>query len=278
MPMATRLHLRIFRYIYSASSITTILGSSGCGKSTLLRCIAGHEQPFAGSIQLGDQCLSGEKHWVPPEHRPVGMVFQDYALFPHLTIERNVMFGLRHLAKAEQRERAMHWLARCGLSDLAQRHPHQCSGGQQQRIALARTLAREPAVVCLDEPFSGLDTGLREQLRDETLDLLRSLQITTLLVSHDPQEALACSDHLVLMRHGHIVQQGTPQELWQHPADAQVMEFFGPTNCIPAGKAELILSESFFQFSFSYLSPHMTASAMLMKMLPSGITRLHLYR
>ena len=149
--------------------------------------------------------------WLPPEDRPVGIVFQDYALFPHLRIWQNIAFGLHHLPRKQRRHRALELLDYCHVSELAERYPHQCSGGQQQRIALARTLAREPEVVCLDEPFSGLDSNLRQELREHSIDLLRQHGSTIILVTHDPDEALSTADQVIVMQQGRIAQAGSPE-------------------------------------------------------------------
>lgn len=216
-----------------AGAITCLLGASGCGKSTLLRCIAGHEVIHSGTIRIGDQILADGRQHVRAEQRRIGMVFQDHALFPHLRLWQNVAFGLRHLRRGHRRAHACAMLQRFGLGDLAERFPHACSGGQQQRVALARALAPDPQALLLDEPFSGLDTGLRDRLRDDLLPVLRDAGIATVLVTHDPQEALACADRIAVMRAGALAQVGTPAELWQAPVDLATMAFFGPIHQLP---------------------------------------------
>jgi iron(III) transport system ATP-binding protein len=210
----------------AAGAITCLLGASGCGKSTLLRCIAGHERICGGVIRIGDETLADEHHQLPPERRGIGLVFQDHALFPHLRVWQNVAFGLHRLPRRERRRRAEEELARLAVAELAERYPHTCSGGQQQRVALARALAPRPRALLLDEPFSGLDAGLREQLREELLPLLRARGIPTLLVTHDPREALASADHIALLRAGRLVQSGPPQAFLETPADEEVRRFF----------------------------------------------------
>jgi iron(III) transport system ATP-binding protein len=211
-----------------AQQITCLLGPSGCGKSTLLRCIAGHESPISGSIHLGEEPLVKDHHSLPPEARGVGMVFQDYALFPHLKVWQNAAFGLHKLPRKQRRKRACEVLDRMEIGELADRYPHTCSGGQQQRVALARALAPHPSALLLDEPFSGLDSGLRASLRHEIRDLLLKEELPTVLVTHDPEEALCCADQIVLMQEGRIAQIGSPDTIWHEPATADVMGFFSP--------------------------------------------------
>ena len=216
-------------------AITCLLGPSGCGKSTLLRCIAGHEPICDGTITLGDTTLvDGKSCGIAPEKRHVGMVFQDYALFPHLRVWQNVAFGLTGMSKKAKKQHAIEMLQHFGLEDLAERYPHTCSGGQQQRIALARALAVSPQAMLLDEPFSGLDASLREALRSDLHRVLCTLGLPTIMVTHDPAEALACADKIALMRDGKIVQCGTPSELWNHPVDLEAMAFFSPVTRLDA--------------------------------------------
>lgn len=219
-------------------AITCLLGPSGCGKSTLLRCIAGHERPTAGRVSLGDRRLVDGRHALPPETRGIGMVFQDAALFPHLRVWENVGFGLRRTRRRERRRLALAALGRFGLEDLAERYPHTCSGGQQQRIALARALAVRPQALLLDEPFSGLDAGLRDDLREDLRRVLHQEAIPTLLVTHDPAEALSCGDRIALMRDGRLVQVGSPDAVWSAPVDAEAMAFFSPVHRLPATVAD----------------------------------------
>lgn len=205
------LNLKLF-----AGRVHCLLGDSGCGKSTLLRLLAGLERPIKGSILIGGEVVSsadlGAKHR-KPEHRAVSYVFQDYALFPHLSVVRNVMFGMRGRPRAERKPAAMELLDRVGLADFANAMPHTLSGGQQQRVALARALGRDPKLMLLDEPFTSLDTTLRDELRGVTLRVLREAGVATLMVTHDPAEALLVADKVSVMRAGRFVLEGMPDEV-----------------------------------------------------------------
>lgn len=183
-----------------AGQVHCILGPSGCGKSTLLRLICGLERLASGSILISDRIVADQQIHLPPERRRVGLVFQDYALFPNLTVRQNIQFGVRAKQRATRNDVANRFLALVNMSQYSDRMPHTLSGGQQQRVALARALANEPRVMLLDEPFSGLDSELRAALRTELLELLQSSQIATLMVTHDPQEADAVADHVTWMR------------------------------------------------------------------------------
>jgi iron(III) transport system ATP-binding protein len=205
-----------------------VLGPSGCGKTTLLRLIAGFERPDAGEVVVGGRPVAAGRTFVAPEKRRIGMVFQDYALFPHLTVERNVAFGLRRRGD----ERAQRTLELVGLQHKAGRYPHELSGGERQRVALARALAPEPDVVLLDEPFSSLDATLRGDLRREVELILREAGATTLLVTHDQEEALSLVDRLAVMRDGRIVQVGAPQEVYAQPASRWAAQFVGEVNVL----------------------------------------------
>jgi iron(III) transport system ATP-binding protein len=208
-----------------AGEIVCLLGSSGCGKSTLLRLIAGLESPDAGSIVMDGVPLCGTASFVPPERRGIGLVFQEYALFPHLSILDNVAFGLRG-AKQDRLAIARAALERVRLAGRASAFPHMLSGGEQQRVALARALAPQPRLLLLDEPFSNLDRGLRESVRAETLCILREAGITALLVTHDPEEALRIADRIVLMRAGSIEQDAPPEALYRRPSSLYAARFF----------------------------------------------------
>ncbi|MFO1127492.1 MAG: ABC transporter ATP-binding protein [Rhodospirillales bacterium] len=210
--------------------IVCLLGPSGCGKTTLLRLSAGLERLQTGRIEVGGRIVADTAAGVdhPPEARRVGLMFQDYALFPHLTVAENVRFGIAATAAGKAWTGKM--LERTGLSDYADAYPHTLSGGQQQRCALLRALAPRPELLLLDEPFSGLDVGLRARVREETAAFLREMLISTLIVTHDPEEAMALADRILLMRHGRIVQQGAPSELYLAPVDPYVAEMFGPLN------------------------------------------------
>ena len=212
--------------------ILTLLGPSGCGKTTTLRLIAGFEAPDEGEIRILDRSVAGNGDWVPPEDRDVGMVFQDYALFPHLTVGKNVMFGLHDRRASDRPRRAREVLDLLDLSHHFDRYPHELSGGQQQRVALARAIAPEPVVVLMDEPFSNLDAHLRDNVRDEVVGSLRSAGVTCVLVSHDQRDALAISDRVAVMNQGRIEQIGTPQEIYKHPESIFVATFVGRTNLL----------------------------------------------
>lgn len=213
-----------------AGSIVALLGPSGCGKTTLLRCIAGLERPDDGDVLVGDRLLTGGETFVAPERRHVGMVFQDGALFPHLTVERNVGFGLSRRGQSAQVQES---LAMVGLAELADRRPETLSGGQQQRVALARALAHRPSVILLDEPFSNLDSTLRNQIRLEVRRLLRELGVTALFVTHDQEEAFVLGDEIAVMFDGVVIQQASPGDLYRVPASRAVAEFIGDGNFLP---------------------------------------------
>jgi iron(III) transport system ATP-binding protein len=210
-----------------------VLGPSGSGKTTLLRCIAGFERPEAGVITLEGRELTSPRGLVRPYARGVGVVPQEGALFPHLTVSQNVGFGLSGMARAERRARVESLLELVGLPGLGNRRPDQLSGGQQQRVALARALAPEPALVLLDEPFSALDAQLRVDLREEVRDLLRKLGSTVLLVTHDQAEAMSLSDHLIVMRDGRVIAAGDPREVYDRPADPELGQFLGDALIVP---------------------------------------------
>jgi len=216
-----------------SGEVVALLGPSGCGKSTLLRLIAGFEAPDRGEIRIGGHPVAGPA-WVPPERRNVGMVFQDYALFPHLSVARNVGFGL---PRARRAERVAEVLELVGLPDLGGRYPHELSGGQQQRVALARALAPRPQIVCLDEPWSAIDPMLRATMRLELADILRTAGTTVLLVTHDQEEALALADRVALMRDGAIVQVDAPERLYHEPRDRWSAAFVGAANFLAPGRA-----------------------------------------
>jgi iron(III) transport system ATP-binding protein len=214
--------------------IVCLLGPSGDGKTTLLRLVAGLEHLQQGKILLDGRVLAEPGQEIPPEARHVGFVFQDYALFPHLTVQENVAFGLRGMPKGDRVWRVAEALARVGLEAYASAWPHQLSGGQQQRVALARALAPRPAVLLLDEAFASLDARLREQVRDDTLHVLQEAGIPALIVTHDAEEAMFMADRIALMREGRVVQLGTPEELYLQPADPFVATFLGEVNRLPA--------------------------------------------
>ncbi|HSR72598.1 MAG TPA: ABC transporter ATP-binding protein [Kiloniellales bacterium] len=210
--------------------LVCLLGPSGCGKTTALRVAAGLERLQAGRVKLDGKEVAGEGIDQPPEERNIGLVFQDYALFPHLDVIENVSFGLSRLRAAQRRDRARQALALVGMVEYAKAYPDALSGGQQQRVALARALAPNPRVILLDEPFSGLDSLLRNQVRDDTLHVLKKSGTATLMVTHDPEEAMFMADRVALMRDGRLVQVGRPIDLYCAPADAFVASFFGDVN------------------------------------------------
>ncbi|MDD3354963.1 ABC transporter ATP-binding protein [Zoogloea sp.] len=216
-----------------AGSIACLLGPSGCGKTTLLRCIAGFEEVAGGEIRIHDQTVSKPGWRVPPEQRQVGMVFQDYALFPHLTVEQNVGFGLVRGSASEKAARVAELLGTVGLAGQGRRFPHELSGGQQQRVALARALAPRPELVLLDEPFSNLDVDLRERLSVEVREILKKEGMTAVLVTHDQHEAFAMADEIGVMADGRIQQWDTPYNLYHRPANRFVADFVGKGVFIP---------------------------------------------
>jgi iron(III) transport system ATP-binding protein len=212
--------------------LVAVLGPSGCGKTTLLRLVGGFERPDAGSIAVGGRELAGPDTFVPPESRRIGIVFQDYALFPHLSVEANVAFGLSRRER-EARERITRTtLELVGLQHKAGSHPHELSGGERQRVALARALAPAPELILLDEPFSSLDATLRAGLRREVELILRDAGATALLVTHDQEEALSVADRVAVMREGRIVQVGAPQEVYLRPANRWAAGFVGEVNVL----------------------------------------------
>ena len=215
-----------------AGEIVCLLGPSGCGKSTVLRLAAGLEPLQRGRITLrGETVAEGESAMSePPERRHVGLVFQDFALFPHLTVARNVGFGLAALPEDQRSRRALEALSQVGMDSYAAAYPHALSGGQQQRVALARALAPRPSVMLLDEPFSGLDARLREQIRDDTLRVLKRSGAATLLVTHDPEEAMFMADRIYLMQAGRLIQSGPPAEVYASPNSAFSAKFFSNIN------------------------------------------------
>jgi iron(III) transport system ATP-binding protein len=224
--------------------VVALIGNSGCGKTTLLRLAAGLERPTSGRVLLDGREIAGERAFVPPERRGVGMMFQDYALFPHLTNLQNVMFGLRGLSRADAERQARSALERVSLGPLTDEYPHMLSGGEQQRVALARAIAPRPAVILMDEPFSGLDRRLRDAVRSDTLAILREARATCLIVTHDPEEAMRMADRVMLMRAGEIVETGDPADLYRRPATLFAARFFSEMNeltgTVRGGKVETL--------------------------------------
>lgn len=217
--------------------VFALLGPSGCGKTTTLRLIAGFERADAGRVVCDGTAVCAPGLHIPPERRGVGLVFQDYALFPHLSVLENARFGLKGLPKREQDERARAVLARVGLRGYERRPPHQLSGGQQQRVALARALAPSPRLILLDEPFSNLDALLRQATRAEVRRLFKDEGVSAVLVTHDQEEALSFADRVAVMRAGRIEQIGTPEELYHRPRTLFVAQFLGPINLMPVEAA-----------------------------------------
>ena len=218
----------------SPGEVVCLLGPSGCGKTTLLRIASGIERPTSGRVLINDREVAGAERFVPPEERSVGLMFQDFALFPHLTILQNVAFGLKALPADLARREAMSVLTRVGLESYASSYPHILSGGQQQRVALARAIVPRPSVVLMDEPFSGLDVQLRDSMQEETLALLRETRATCMIVTHHPEEAMRMGDRIAIMRAGRIIQLGRAEDLYHHPADLFVARMFSEINELEA--------------------------------------------
>ncbi|MBI2166311.1 MAG: ABC transporter ATP-binding protein [Chloroflexi bacterium] len=218
--------------------LMALVGPSGCGKTTTLRLIAGLEWPNGGQVLLIGQVVSDERRLLPPERRRVGMVFQEYALFPHLTVKENVAFGLRGLARPRRGERIGEVLELTGLGGLERRYPAHISGGEQQRVALARALAPDPVVVLLDEPFSNLDAELRVRVRREVRKILKEAGTTAIFVTHDQEEALFMGDKVAVMNTGRVEQMDTPYEVFQHPRTRFVAQFLGTSDFLPARPVE----------------------------------------
>jgi iron(III) transport system ATP-binding protein len=216
-----------------AGEIVCLLGPSGCGKTTTLRVAAGVERQKAGRVLVDGRVVSRRGEHQPPEARSIGLMFQDFALFPHLTVAENVAFGLRRMgSQGERTPLVTEYLTRVGLEAYGRKFPHQLSGGEQQRVALARALAPRPSVMLMDEPFSGLDNRLRDEVRDQTLSILKEEGAGVLLVTHEPDEAMRMADRIALMRDGRIVQIGAPYHVYNYPVDRQAARFFSDLNLI----------------------------------------------
>ncbi len=227
--------------------VTCLLGPSGCGKSSTLRAIAGVEMQQSGEIWLDGELICDTLHRVPPEGRSIGLMFQDFALFPHLSVAQNIGFGLKG-DKIAKRARVMELLKRVSLTHYADRYPHELSGGEQQRVALARALAPRPVMMLMDEPFSGLDDRLRDSVRDETLAMLKEEGTAVLLVTHEPEEAMRMADEILLMRGGKIVQRGAPYNIYNAPCDLEAALFFSDLNVIEAEVNGALAETPFGQF------------------------------
>ncbi|HEU4441947.1 MAG TPA: ABC transporter ATP-binding protein [Burkholderiales bacterium] len=226
--------VRGLSFSLARGAIGCLLGPSGCGKTTVLRCIAGFEGVREGEIRLAGKLVSGHGVMVPPEHRRVGMVFQDYALFPHLPVSGNIAFGLHAAPAAERAARVAELAQLVGLAASLDKYPHEISGGQQQRVALARALAPRPELLLLDEPFSNLDVDLRERLSLEVRDIIKASGATAVLVTHDQQEAFAMADEIGILHQGRIQQWDTPYNLYHRPANRFVADFVGQGVFLPA--------------------------------------------
>ncbi|QDZ10065.1 ABC transporter ATP-binding protein [Devosia ginsengisoli] len=233
-----RVVLDRFSLTLKPGEIVCLLGESGSGKSTALRVAAGIQPIHAGAVRINDEIASAPGLTIPPDRRGIGLMFQDFALFPHLTVLQNVLFGLRKLGRTAALAQARAALRRVGLADREADFPHRLSGGQQQRLALARSVAPRPGVLLLDEPFSSLDARLRETVREETLAVLRETHVTSLIVTHDPEEAMVLGDRVALLRHGRIAQIGTAAEIYRHPVDLDAARFFSPLSEIDSRVAQ----------------------------------------
>ncbi len=215
-----------------SGEVMAILGPSGCGKTTLLNLVAGHLRPEAGRVTIGDRVVADDGCWIAPQDRRVAMVFQDYALFPHLTVVENVVFALPKGQRRGGEERARELLALLDVEELAERRPTELSGGQQQRVALARALAQDPELILLDEPFSSLDQGTRDDVRNELIGRLRQTGLTCIFVTHDQEEALSVSDRVAVMHEGRILQVDQPEALYRKPFCSEVANFLGRANVL----------------------------------------------
>lgn len=227
--------------------VSCLLGPSGCGKSTTLRIIAGVERLDEGEIRMDGELIAGAGHMVPPEERHTGLMFQDFALFPHLSVGDNVAFGLTG-TRTEKRLRVRELLEKVGLIRYLDAYPHELSGGEQQRVALARAVAPKPKIMLMDEPFSGLDNRLRDDIRDETLAVLKDEGTAVLLVTHEPEEAMRMADEILLMRRGKIVQRGAPYNIYNAPVDREAAGFFSDINVIEGTVQGALTDTAFGQF------------------------------
>lgn len=227
--------------------VMCLLGPSGCGKSTTLRIAAGVDRQSAGTVAIDGKVVSDRHRHMPPEDRSVGLMFQDFALFPHLDVARNIAFGLSG-SRAEKATRVRALLEKVELDGYGAKYPHMLSGGEQQRVALARALAPRPRVLLMDEPFSGLDNRLRDEVRDATLELLRAENTAVLLVTHEPEEAMRMADRIALMRAGRIVQEGAPYNIYNTPVDREAAAFFSDVNVVPGVVKKALTDTPFGQF------------------------------
>jgi iron(III) transport system ATP-binding protein len=231
----------------TAGGVTCLLGPSGCGKSTTLRIAAGVDRQTSGRVLIDGDVVSDDAGHMPPEARNIGLMFQDFALFPHLDVERNVGFGLKG-SRSSKFDRVMDLLQKVGMGGFEHKYPHQLSGGEQQRVALARALAPKPQVLLMDEPFSGLDDRLRDDVRDATLEILKAENTAVLLVTHEPEEAMRMADQIALMRGGKIVQAGAPYNIYNAPVDKDAAAFFSDVNVIAGSVTNALTDTPFGQF------------------------------
>ena len=236
--------------------IVSLLGPSGSGKSSLLRLVAGIERPTSGRVRIEGTEVAGPDRFTEPERRRVGMVFQDYALFPHMTVRANIAYGLNRLSRDDRQHRLDEVLRMTGLESYGSRHPHELSGGQQQRVAIARAIAPRPSVMLLDEPFSNLDVEMRGQLRAEVLDLLHAAGVTVILVTHDQDEAFVVADTIAVMNHGRIHQVGNAEELYYRPDTRFVAQFVGVANFIAAESRDGTLATALGSFDAPAANGH----------------------
>ena len=260
--------VRDLSFSLERGAIGCLLGPSGCGKTTVLRCIAGFEPVRGGSIDLGGRPVSRPGMTVPPEQRHIGMVFQDYALFPHLSVADNIAFGLHGVARLERKSRARELATMVGLTEALDKYPHEISGGQQQRVALARALAPRPDLLLLDEPFSNLDVDLRERLSLEVREIIKASGATAILVTHDQQEAFAMADEIGIMHEGRIQQWDTAYNLYHRPANRFVADFIGqgvflPGKVVNAHKVEFELGVLEGEVHDPAHRPHQSAEILL---------------
>ncbi|AGB40778.1 ABC-type spermidine/putrescine transport system, ATPase component [Halobacteroides halobius DSM 5150] len=218
--------LNDFTFSVKEGDIVCILGESGSGKSTVLRLISGLEEPNQGTIKINNDIVVNDNNFVSPEEREVGMVFQDYALFPHMTVAENILFGVKGKSKEYKKKKLAEVLKLIGLEELKNRYPHQISGGQQQRVALARALTIGPSLIVMDEPFSSLDANLQSKIREELRKIIKRTGITSIFVSHDKEDAISIADKIVVLKDGRIVQQGDSQELISNPTSDYVAGLF----------------------------------------------------
>jgi iron(III) transport system ATP-binding protein len=257
--------------------VVALLGPSGSGKSTILRLIAGLEPVDAGEIRINGELVSTPGRTLATEQRRVGMVFQDYSLFPHLNAGANVAFGLDKLSRAERDETALRWLDRVGLKHRAGAYPHELSGGEQQRIALARALAPQPRAILLDEPFSGLDAVLRAELRDATLATLAEARTTTLFVTHDAEDALQAADRLVILKAGRVLQEAPPRDAYDKPASLDAAAALGPVNIYKGSVTNGAVQTPFGAVSATHLASGSVVQAAVraeaLTLTPSGAVR-----